>query len=82
MLRIVPDGAKAVIVETTSPPDDKSLRDLQTAGYKSDGSISITTPGKVEQISGPPLTKGWFSNTYSGKFKFLTEKRVVLRVTF
>lgn len=73
---------KTVEIETPAPPKEADLNFFREAGYKSEGELKLKTPGKIQQLSGPPLSKSWFSSTYSTKFNFLRDQRIVVRIAF
>lgn len=73
---------KTVEIETPEPPKGADLNFFLEAGYRSDGELKIGTPGKIQQLSGPSLSKSWFSNTYSTKFNFFKDQRIVVRIVF
>lgn len=73
---------KTVEIETPAPPKGADLNFFLEAGYRSEGELKIRTPGKIQQFSGPPLSKSWFSSTYSTKFNFLKDQRIVVRIAF
>jgi hypothetical protein len=82
LVRIIPEEPNSVLLETAFPPNENTLRDLQTFGYTSSGQFRLVTSGKLVQLSGPPLSKAWFSSTYSTAFKIITDPRIVVRITF
>jgi hypothetical protein len=68
LVRISPESASSVLIETAQPPTGQMLKDFQSMGYKSTGIFTLKTSGTVEQIDGPPLSKSWFGGNYSTKW--------------
>jgi hypothetical protein len=82
LVRISPEGDKSVLVSTAPPPKGKKLEGIVKMGYKSSGTLSINTTGTVEQLSGPKLSKGWFSSSYSGKWNLFEDEQIKIRITW
>lgn len=73
---------KTVELETPAPPSASDVNFFLKTGYKSEGEFKLKTPGTVQQLSGPSLSKSWFSNTYSTKFNLFKDQRIVVRIAF
>lgn len=58
-------GEDAVLLQTVSRPSESDIQAFRSMGYESSGTLSLTTTGTVLQLSGPPLSKSWFDNSYS-----------------
>jgi hypothetical protein len=79
LVRIIPEE-KAVLLETVAPPTGQDLAAFVSMGYKSAGTLTIKTSGTLTQLSGPQLSKGWFSSSYSTKWGVLEGQPIRVRI--
>ena len=80
LVRITPEEDGSVLLKTVQPPKGKKLEKFIQMGYKSSGTLTIKTTGTVEQLGGPKLSKGWFSNSYSTTMSMLEGEPIVVRI--
>lgn len=82
LVSIVPEGDNSVLLTTVLLNKDMEIKELNKKGYKSSGTLTINTTGTIEQFSGPKLSKGWFSNSYSTKWSVLEGEPIKVRITW
>jgi hypothetical protein len=80
LVRISPESADSVLLETVQPPPANELAEFKSMGYKSSGTLRLNTAGTVSQLSGPPLGKSWFGSTYSAKWSALEDQPIKVRI--
>jgi hypothetical protein len=80
LVRITPESADSVLLETVQPPSANELAEFKSMGYKSSGTLRLNTSGTVSQLSGPPLGKSWLSSTYSAKWSALEDQPIKVRI--
>jgi hypothetical protein len=82
ILKIITERPGVVTIRTPNAADPQTLREFTELGYKSKGVFTLKTPARVDQISGPPLSKSWFGKSYSTNYNLLTDQPIAIRLTF